>query len=72
MTDHGPGIPRQRRTGALEPFPRRGDHVTDQATGIGLGLTVVRGLTPAMGGHLELDDTPGGGATVAIELPAAA
>jgi two-component system sensor histidine kinase KdpD len=35
-----------------------------------LGLAVARGFTRAMGGELILDDTPGGGATMVIELEA--
>jgi two-component system, OmpR family, sensor histidine kinase KdpD len=31
-----------------------------------------RGLTEAMGGTLEPDDTPGGGLTVTLSLPAVA
>jgi two-component system sensor histidine kinase KdpD len=72
VTDHGPGIPAERRTEVLQAFQRLGDHVTAQATGIGLGLAVAHGLTAAMGGHLDIDDTPGGGATITVELPAAA
>ena len=38
---------------------------------MGLGLALSRGLTEAMGGTLDLEDTPGGGLTMAISLPAA-
>ena len=39
--------------------------------GVGLGLTVARGLTEAMHGTLEPEQTPGGGLTMAISVPAA-
>ena len=50
------------------PFQRLGD--TDNTTGVGLGLALSRGLTEAMGGSLEPEDTPGGGLTMALSLPA--
>jgi two-component system, OmpR family, sensor histidine kinase KdpD len=37
---------------------------------VGLGLSVARGFTEAMGGTLTAEDTPGGGLTVVISLPA--
>jgi two-component system sensor histidine kinase KdpD len=51
------------------PFQRLGD--TDNTTGVGLGLALARGLTEAMDGTLTADDTPGGGLTMIISLPAA-
>ncbi len=36
---------------------------------MGLGLAVARGLTEAMGGTIEAEDTPGGGLTVVVWLP---
>jgi two-component system sensor histidine kinase KdpD len=52
------------------PFQRLGD--TDNTTGVGLGLALSRGLTEAMGGTLEPEETPGGGLTMVVSLPAAA
>ena len=37
--------------------------------GLGLGLSVARGFTEAMGGTLSAEDTPGGGLTMVISLP---
>jgi two-component system sensor histidine kinase KdpD len=50
------------------PFQRLGD--TGHAAGVGLGLAVSRGLTEAMHGILEPEQTPGGGLTMAISIPA--
>jgi two-component system sensor histidine kinase KdpD len=50
------------------PFQRLGD--TDNTTGVGLGLALSRGLTEAMGGTLDPEETPGGGLTMALSLPA--
>ena len=51
------------------PFQRLGD--TDNTTGVGLGLALSRGLTEAMGGTLTAEETPGGGLTMVVSLPAA-
>jgi two-component system sensor histidine kinase KdpD len=68
FVDRGPGIPEAERDRAFMPFQRLGD--TSRTTGVGLGLTVSRGLTEAMGGTLKPEETPGGGLTMAISLPA--
>ena len=69
IVDRGPGIPEADRDRVFVPFQRLGD--TDNTTGVGLGLALSRGLTEAMGGTLEPEETPGGGLTMAISLPAA-
>jgi len=69
VIDRGPGIPEADRDRAFLPFQRLGD--PSRITGVGLGLAVARGLTEAMGGTLEAEETPGGGLTMAISLPAA-
>jgi two-component system sensor histidine kinase KdpD len=69
IVDRGPGIPEDDRDRVFVPFQRLGD--TDNTTGVGLGLALSRGLTEAMGGSLEPEDTPGGGLTMAISLPVA-
>jgi two-component system sensor histidine kinase KdpD len=68
VVDRGPGIPEADRDRMFVPFQRLGD--TDNTTGVGLGLALSRGLTEAMGGTLEPDDTPGGGLTMSLSLPA--
>ena len=49
------------------PFQRLGDRTPG---GVGLGLSVAKGFTEAMGGTISTEDTPGGGLTVVISLPA--
>ena len=69
VTDRGPGIPEEDRERMFIPFQRLGD--TDNTAGVGLGLALSRGLTEAMGGTLTAEDTPGGGLTMTVSLPAA-
>ncbi|PJN23184.1 ATP-binding protein [Kitasatospora sp. CB02891] len=69
IVDRGPGIPPEDRDRVFLPFQRLGD--TDNTTGLGLGLALSRGLAEAMGGSLDVEDTPGGGATMLLTLPAA-
>jgi two-component system, OmpR family, sensor histidine kinase KdpD len=70
VVDRGPGIPPHARDQVFAPFQRLGD--TDNTSGLGLGLALARGLTEAMSGTLEPEDTPGGGLTMVLSLPAVA
>ncbi|HEY7276240.1 MAG TPA: DUF4118 domain-containing protein [Trebonia sp.] len=69
VVDRGPGIADDDKERMFVPFQRLGD--TDNTTGVGLGLALSRGLTEAMGGALTAEDTPGGGLTMTVSLPAA-
>jgi two-component system sensor histidine kinase KdpD len=69
VIDHGPGIPQDRWNDVFLPFQRLGDR--DNHTGAGLGLALSRGLTEAMSGSLTPEETPGGGLTMIVALPAA-
>jgi two-component system sensor histidine kinase KdpD len=69
VADRGPGIPAADRDRMFVPFQRLGD--TDNTTGVGLGLALSRGLTEAMDGTLDAEETPGGGLTMVLTLPAA-
>ena len=68
VIDFGPGIPEELRESVFVPFQRRGD--TDNLSGLGLGLALSRGFAEAMGGSLLPEDTPGGGLTMVLSLPA--
>ncbi|MBV9313279.1 MAG: sensor histidine kinase KdpD [Pseudonocardia sp.] len=66
VVDSGPGLPKDTGDELFAPFQRPGDR--DATVGVGLGLSVARGFTEAMGGTLTAEDTPGGGLTMVISL----
>lgn len=70
VVDRGPGIPVEEREAAFRPFQRRDDRSSRTGAGVGLGLAIARGFTEAMQGTLALEDTPGGGLTAVVALPA--
>jgi two-component system sensor histidine kinase KdpD len=69
VVDRGPGVPEGHKEHIFEAFRRLGD--SQGRDGLGLGLAVARGLTEALGGQLTAEDTPGGGLTMVVDLPAA-
>ena len=70
VVDHGPGVPPSERERMFLPFQRLGDR--PGTNGVGLGLAVARGFVEAMGGHVTLEQTPGGGLTMVFTFEAAA
>ena len=69
VVDRGPGVPLADRDRLFVPFQRLGD--SGQNEGVGLGLAVAKGFVEAMGGEIEVEDTPGGGLTIVTRLRAA-
>jgi two-component system sensor histidine kinase KdpD len=74
ITDHGPGVPDALKERMFEPFERLDASRREARTtgnGVGLGLAVVKGFLDTMGGSVAAADTPGGGLTIRVTLPAA-
>ena len=71
VTDHGPGVPRALRDQVFEPFVQGGQTLTNKASGVGLGLSIARGMLRQAGADLVLLES-GLGATFEIRLPKAA
>lgn len=69
VIDHGPGVPPHQRTRIFETFYRGRVH-GDRDHGTGLGLAICRGIATAHGGSIHVEETPGGGATFVVTLPA--
>ncbi len=67
VVDRGRGIPADERDRIFQPFQRLGD--ASAGEGVGLGLAVAKGFVEAMGGAIEVEDTPGGGLTMILQLP---
>ncbi len=74
IIDHGRGVPDALKQQMFEPFQRLDARAggPGMAGGIGLGLSVVKGFLDIMGGSVAPADTPGGGLTMRVRLPAAA
>ena len=66
VSDNGPGIPPAIRNRIFEPFFT----TKPVGSGTGLGLSVSLGSVQAHSGRLDYEDTPGGGATFIVTLPA--
>lgn len=67
VRDHGPGIPAAMRHRVFRRFDRGVGKRT--VGGSGLGLAIVDAIAKAHGGHCTVADTPGGGATLTLEIP---
>lgn len=68
VTDHGPGVAREHRERIFERFWRAPE--ARSASGSGLGLAIVRRIAADHGGTAHVEDTPGGGASFVLRLPA--
>ncbi|HEY0935737.1 MAG TPA: DUF4118 domain-containing protein [Trebonia sp.] len=66
VVDHGRGVPAALKERIFEPFAR----FDQRAPGVGLGLAVAKGFTEAMGATIVAVDTPGGGLTIRLTMPA--
>ncbi|MFZ6000345.1 MAG: sensor histidine kinase, partial [Bacteroidota bacterium] len=64
VEDNGIGIPTAYQKNIFEMF-----YKTAPTKGTGLGLYIVRLLTEAMGGTVELDSEEGEGSTFILRLP---
>jgi two-component system, OmpR family, sensor histidine kinase KdpD len=66
VSDRGPGIPIEATERLFEKFYRGDNRKTG---GLGLGLSIARGLIEAHGGRLTAENRDGGGARFTITLP---
>lgn len=69
VADSGRGIQAGDRERIFEPFEQLGPLQKRTEGGVGLGLALVRELTAALGGEVELESSPGEGSTFSVRLP---
>ena len=69
VRDTGPGLTPEERARAFERFYLYRRYRSDRAVGTGLGLAIVKELIAAMGGDVEVESRPNGGAEFVIRLP---
>jgi two-component system, sporulation sensor kinase C len=67
VTDHGEGIPEELRSRIFEPFFTTKTGLT--GGGLGLGLSITKGLIENLGGSLTFSTTPGLGTSFCVALP---
>ena len=71
VSDRGIGIERHEQARIFEKFYRTGDPLVHNTKGSGLGLSLVRHITRAHGGEVEVESTPGRGSKFTLSLPLA-
>jgi two-component system OmpR family sensor kinase len=69
VEDQGPGMTEDEAARAFERFYRVDPSRARRSGGVGLGLSIVSAIVAAHDGTVNLDSTPGQGATFTISLP---
>jgi signal transduction histidine kinase len=69
VADRGIGIARRDQSKIFEKFYRTCDPLVHNTKGSGLGLSLVRHITNAHGGEVEVESTPGKGSKFTLSLP---
>lgn len=69
VDDDGPGIDKDAREEALQPFSRLDAARSQNKAGAGLGLAITRDAATLHGGDLRLEDSPMGGLRARLRLP---
>ena len=66
VADRGPGIPAGEEERVFEKFHRVS---ATSGAGVGLGLSICRGIVNAHGGRIWAESRPGGGAVFRFTIP---
>ena len=69
VADRGPGIQRDEQRRIFDRFYRAPSVRGKNARGSGIGLSLVKHITEAHGGHVTVDSEPGHGATFTVSIP---
>lgn len=71
VADTGRGLAVNQLERVFEPFVQVDSRLTRSHGGVGLGLSISRGLARGMGGDITVESTPGVGSTFHFTLPVA-
>jgi len=69
VSDTGIGIPPEEQAHVWERFYRPSNPLAAEASGLGVGLSIVKSLVEAHGGRVWLESTSGEGSTFTVILP---
>lgn len=69
ITDSGPGIDPSIRDHLFTRFSRAASSEAGRPAGMGLGLAIVASIAAAHDGRVDVDSTPGNGATFTVVVP---
>ena len=69
ITDTGIGMSNEYKEHILEPFSQERQYIGSTHHGIGLGMSIVKGLIEKMGGSIEVESEEGVGSTFIIKIP---
>lgn len=69
VSDNGPGIDQDQAATLFALFQTAGSKPTGGETSTGLGLAIVKAIAIEHGGGVRLENRPGQGATLVLELP---
>jgi signal transduction histidine kinase len=69
VADSGPGIPPEEIENIFEAFRQLGSSSTRSTGGVGLGLSIVRQLSEALGGSVSVTSTVGEGSVFRVVIP---
>jgi len=70
VDDSGPGIPKPEREKVFERFYRMDKSRAQDSGGRGLGLSIAYEIVKAHGGSIRIEDSPLGGTSCVVTLPA--
>jgi two-component system, OmpR family, phosphate regulon sensor histidine kinase PhoR len=69
VADNGPGIPKEEQTRIFERFYRTKAARTKPVRGSGIGLSLVKHIAEAHGGHVRVDSDLGKGTAFEVTIP---
>ena len=70
VTDNGIGIPPDRYSEIFESFYQVDNSLSRHFQGLGIGLSICKGLLNMMGGKITVDSQVGAGSTFTFDIPA--